>query len=185
MQIGNDLNQLLDLAATEQGITAAILPSTALGSTLDTATQGAITTINNGLNTALGTLVGLLQSLNSDTQVLSQGTTSTTTAPNGQSSQAHATPAQVVIGLPGAANLVALSLGKVDVTAARQVTTTNTAAVVPPTKTVKKVAAKPVAPTKRLAYTGADLPLSAGVALALLGAGGVLARRRRRVVNEI
>ena len=182
--VGQDIGNLLTLIADDNGLTAGLL--TGSSPVIGTALQPVLTTVNGALAGVLSALTGLLQGLNSDAKILQQGTATHSVSADGTHAEAHATPAEVSIGLPGAANLIALSLGKVDVVANQQnISTTTTATPVtttvkPPTvTTVPRRPAKPVAPAKKLAYTGADLPLTAGAALVLLGAAAGIARRRR------
>jgi len=130
-------------------------------------------------------LNGLLQTLGGGAQVLQQGTVSKSVSPDGKHAEAHAVPAKVTLGLPGAANLVALSLGSADAVADRApaitpVTAPITAVAPPAIKvpTKETLVIRPSTPSKKLAFTGGDLPLTGGAAALLLLAGAGLARRR-------
>jgi len=171
IRVSNDLGDLLKLVASEQGVTADLLSGTALGSALNAATKDALTTVNASLNALLAELTSLLQMLGSSAKIIQQGTVTKSTSPDGRHAEAHATPAQVAVGLPVAPNLVALSLGKVDVVADRQV--------VPPVAVAPAGVTRPTVPERKLAFTGASLPLTAGLAAGLLAVAAALARRRR------
>lgn len=185
VKAGVPMIDLLNAVVSDQGIVAQLLPGTALGQTLNAVTQQAVAGVNTALNAVLDQLNTLLMQLNGGVSVVQKGTVSTTTSPDGRHAEAHASPAIVSLGLPSAlpigGQLVSLALGRVDVTADRQLITTTTVAPASKAKAppVKKTPPKAVAPTKKLAFTGAELPVTAGLALLLVGAGAALSRRRR------
>jgi len=179
------LANLLTVIADDKGLAAALGGLGGVSSTLQPTLDTAVAALNNGLNAALMQLNGLLQTLGGGAQVLQQGTVSKSVSPDGKHAEAHAVPAKVTLGLPGAANLVALSLGSADAVADRApaitpVTAPITAVAPPAIKvpTKETLVIRPSTPSKKLAFTGGDLPLTGGAAALLLLAGAGLARRR-------
>jgi len=179
------LANLLTVIADDKGLAAALGGLGGVSSTLQPTLGTAVAALNNGLNAALMQLNGLLQTLGGGAQVLQQGTVSKSVSPDGKHAEAHAVPAKVTLGLPGAANLVALSLGSADAVADRAPAITPVTApvtvVAPPAikvPTKETLVIRPSAPSKKLAFTGGDLPLTGGAAALLLLAGAGLARRR-------
>lgn len=178
------LANLLTVIADDKGLAAA-LGGLGVGGALQPTLDAAVAALNNGLNAALMQLNSLLQTLGGGAQVLQQGTVSKSVSPDGKHAEAHAVPAKVTLGLPGAANLVALSLGSADAVADRApaitpVTTPITVVAPPAIKvpTKETLVIRPSTPSKKLAFTGGDLPLTGGAAALLLLAGAGLARRR-------
>lgn len=179
------LANLLTVIADDKGLAAALGGLGGVSSTLQPTLDTAVAALNNGLNAALMQLNSLLQTLGGGAQVLQQGTVSKSVSPDGKHAEAHAVPAKVTLGLPGAANLVALSLGSADAVADRAPAITPVTApitvVAPPAikvPTKETLVIRPSTPSKKLAFTGGDLPLTGGAAALLLLAGAGLARRR-------
>ena len=161
VKVSTELTTLLQLVASDKGITAGLLDGTLLGSALDVTLQPLVQQVDVTLDTLLAQLTDLLSSLNGGASVIRQGTATRTVSADGHRATAHAVPAEVRIGLPVAPDLLTLSLGAVDVSAeAAAAPAVTTPAAIP-----------------ELPHTGAGelLPL---LALALLGAGAAVARRR-------
>ncbi len=160
------MQQLIDVVASDKGITAGLLGGT-LGMTLDPALKPTVAAVDAALNTVLAQLTTLLETLGGGAQLIQQGTVTQTVSADGRRSEAHASPALVSVGLPGATNLIRLAIGKADAVAA----------VAP-----APVVAAPQAPTPdTLPRTGGSATVGLG-ALLLAGTGLVLVRRRRATV---
>jgi len=170
-KVDTGLTTLLQVLLDANGLTGKILQDSA-----DPTLKPILMTINGAVSTIttqLGSMLGLK---------VQQGTTSKSAAPDGSKAEAHAAPATVALSVPGLDNLVALSVGAVDVTAARTTTVTALPVVAPAKAPAKPVIA--VAPTKRLAFTGAELPVTGGIALALVLMASAAARRRRDTLAD-
>ena len=166
VKVSDAFGDLLKLVASEKGLTAGLLDGT-LGQTLDPTVAGVVGTVDAALDTVLGELTGLLSSLNAGASAVKQGTTSTKVSPDGHSVEAHAVPAQVVLGLPVAPDLLTLSIGKADAVSALSVAST---------------AVVPAAPAEELPHTG--LSDSAGLlALGVVVIGAATAAFRRRALR--
>jgi hypothetical protein len=183
----NELQIALGAVSSVQGTIADIVNDAtgtlALSTALETLTSG-LSTLTDTLNTALG-VAGI--SIKQDAVLTDQS------ASNGSSATGSLTGLEIVVnplnGLlptgsslplattdnaaaPAAATppLLTLDIGALDASSA--------AAIVTPTVAATPTA--PTAPVKRLAFTGADLPLTAGIASLLVLGGAYAARRRRR-----
>ncbi len=164
--VGNELGDLLNALVSDKGITVGLLDGTTLGKQLDETTKGLVSTVDAALNTALAQVVGLLETLNSGAKLIQQGTFTKKVSKDGTSAEAHATPAQVTIGLPGLPNLVQLSIGKSDAAASAQV-------VAAPVLLPRTPTSTPVA----LPRTGGSTALAIVGLMTLLGAAAI--RRRQ------
>jgi len=171
-KVDTGLTTLLQVLLNGNGLTGTVVQ----GGVADGPVKTLIANVNGALaviTKQLGDMVGLK---------VQQGTTSKSAAPDGSKAEAHAAPATLALSVPGLDNLVALSVGAVDVTAARTTTVTALPVVAPAKAPAKPVIA--VAPTKRLAFTGAELPVTGGIALALVLAAAAAARRRRDTLAD-
>jgi len=168
------LGTLLDAAISDQGIVAQIASQTALGPTV----TGAATTLGTQLQSLISQLVNLTGMLG--VTVTPSATTQSTSA-DGTHAEAHASGILLNLAPPGIGQLLTLRVGAADATAdfSRATTTTMTTATVPKKVTRPRTVATPV---KKLAFTGADLPLTGGLGLLLVG-GAALALRRRHPVE--
>lgn len=167
LKVSDAFGTLLQAVASDKGITAGLLDGS-LGQTLNGVTTPLVQTVDDALNTVLAQLTSLLATLDSGASLIQQGTTSSKTSADGRSVEAHAVPAQVRIGLPVAANLLTLSIGKADAVSAVSLAA-------PPVVT-------PPATTAQLPHTGLSdsTPL---LALGLLGAAGAAVAVRRRTAR--
>jgi LPXTG-motif cell wall-anchored protein len=162
VKVSDVFGTLLQLVASEKGITAGLLNGT-LGQTLSIATQPVVQAVDAALNTVLAQLTGLLSSLNSGAALIKQGTVTKKVSADGHAAEAHAVPAQVTLGLPVAPNLLTLAVGKADATSVVA------QSAVPPT----------VTPVPELPHTGlADDAMLLAVGLMLAALGTVALRRR-------
>lgn len=167
VKVADTFGQLLSLVASEKGITAGLLGGT-LGQTLDPTVRPVVATVDAALDTVLKQLTGLLGALGGGAQFIKQGTTTTTVSPDGRKAEAHASPALVSLGLPVAPNLLTLSIGNADATAAL---TAAPATVTPASAPVTEPS------SGSLPRTGANG--AAGLVAVLLSGAGLLAWRRR------
>jgi LPXTG-motif cell wall-anchored protein len=164
VKVSTALGDLLTLVANDKGITAGLLNGT-LGQVLSGPTQALVTTVDGALNTVLAQLTTLLSQLNSGADLIQQGTVSQSVSPDGHQASSHAVPAQVLIGLPVAPNLLTIAVGKADAVSALSV--------------AAPTAVTPTTPIPELPHTGASTGAGALAALLLLAAGGTVALRRR------
>lgn len=162
VKIATALTDLVTLVASDKGITAGLLDGTLLGSALDPLLKPVVQQVDTALADVLSQLAALLSSLNSGAKLIQQGTVTKKVSADGHSAEAHAVPAQVTLGLPVAADLLTVSVGKADAVSALAV-------------------ASPVTvPQNDLPKTGASEAATL-LALTLLAlAGGTLLVRRRR-----
>lgn len=167
VRIGTQLGDLLNALVSDKGITVGLLDGTLLGEELDATTRDLVATVDASLNTALAQVVTLLETLNSGAKLIRQGTVTQSVSKDGKSAQAHATPAQVTLGLPGLPNLVQLSLGRSDAVVGAQQVVPVTPVLLP--RTPQGVTSLP--------RTGASTTLALLGGMTLLGA---VATRRRR-----
>jgi len=151
---------LLSAVISDQGVTTQLLK------TAPADLQPIVVAANAALNTLLQQLTHVLMMLNSGAKLIKQGTATHTVSPDGRTAQAHAVPAQVTLGLPGAPNLVQVSVGRAD-------------AVVAVATPVAPVA--PVAVVAALPRTGLEQGGTAAAALLLVSGLGLVALRRRRL----
>ncbi len=168
--VGNALGDLLKALVSDKGITVGLLDGTALGKQLDATTKGLVSTVDAALNTALAQVVTLLETLNSSAKLIQQGTFTKTVSKDGRTAEAHATPAQVTLGLPTLPNLVQLSIGRSDAVVSAQ-------AIAPAAPVVPNT--PPAAPTA-LPRTGGSTTLAVVGLMTLLGAAAV---RRRQILG--
>ena len=167
VKVSDDFGDLLQLVASEKGLTAGLLDGT-LGQTLSPTVEAVVATVDAALDTVLEELTGLLSSLNAGASAIKQGTTSKTVSADGHSAEAHAVPAEVVLGLPVAPDLLTLSIGKADAVAGLSV--------------ASAVVAAPDAPAEELPHTG--LADQAGLlALGVIVVGAATAAYRRRALR--
>ncbi len=164
VKVSDSFGTLLSLLATDKGITAALLDGT-LG-TLDSTVKPTVAAADAALNTLLKQLTDVLAMLNSGAKLLRQGTATHTVSPDGRTAEAHAVPAQVTLGLPGATNLLQLSIGRADAVVA----------VATPVAPAAPVAAGAVLPR-----TGLEQGGTVAAALLLVSGLGLVAVRRRRL----
>ncbi len=162
VKVTDSLGDLLTLVANDKGITAGLLDGT-LGQVLSGPTQAIVTTVDAALNTLLAQLTTLLAGLNSGADVLAQGTVSKSVSADGHRAASHAAPAQVLIGLPVAPDLLTIAVGKTDAVSALSV--------------AAPTAVTPTVP--ELPRTGASTQAGALALLLLVAAGGTVALRRR------
>lgn len=163
VKAGDGVQELIDLVASDKGITAGLLGGT-LGTTLDPTLQPTVAAVDAALNTLLAQLTDLLETLGGGAQLIRQGTVTKSVSADGRRAEAHASPALVSVGLPGAEDLVRLAIGKADAVAA---------------VTPAPVAAPPATDVPQsLPRTGGSTAAGLG-ALLLAGTGLVLVRRRR------
>jgi len=163
--VSDAFGTLLKAVASDQGVTASLLDG-ALGMGLDKTTKSLVMAADAALNTLLQQLTDVLMMLNSGAKLIKQGTATHTVSPDGRTAQAHAVPAQVTLGLPGAPNLVQVSVGRAD-------------AVVAVAAPIAPVA--PVAVGAALPRTGLEQGGTAAAALLLVSGLGLVALRRRRL----
>ncbi len=159
--VSDAFGTLLQAVASDKGITGGLLNGT-LGST----ERPLIMAADAALNTLLKQLTDVAMMLNSGAKLIKQGTATHAVSPDGRTAQAHAVPAQVTLGLPGAPNLVQVSVGRAD-------------AVVAVATPVAPVA--PVAVGAALPRTGLEQGGTAAAALLLVSGLGLVALRRRRL----
>lgn len=164
--VSDDFATLLKVVASDRGITARLLAGSPAGTALDTAVQPAVMAANAALDALFKQLTGLLANLNSGAKLLRQGTATHTVSPDGRTAQAHAVPAQVTLGLPGATNLLQVSIGRADAVVA----------VATPVAPAAPVAAGAVLPR-----TGLEQGGTVAAALLLVSGLGLVAVRRRRL----
>jgi LPXTG-motif cell wall-anchored protein len=162
LKVADSFGALLTLVADDKGLTAGLLDGS-LGQVLSGPTKALVTTVDGALNTVLAQLTTLLSALNSGANLITQGTVSKSVSANGHQAESHASPAQVLIGLPVAPNLLTIAVGKADAVSALSVTAPT--AVTPP--------------TVELPHTGASEQAGALALLLLLAAGGAVVLRRR------
>ena len=161
LRISDSFGELLEVVASEKGITAGLLDGS-LGTALDPTVRPTIEAVDASLNTLLTQLTNLLEALGGGAQLIRQGTVTETVSADGRKALASASPALVSLGLPVAPRLVTLAIGSADAVAA---------------VTPAAVAAPVVQPVPQtLPRTGAEVP--GLLALALAGVGLVLWRRR-------
>lgn len=168
VEIADAFGELLQLVASEKGITAGLLGGT-LGQTLEPAVRPTVAAVDAALNTVLAQLTALLESLNAGAKLIKQGTVSEEVAADGRSAEASATPAEVTIGLPVAPDLLTVSIGAVEALAAvapAPVAAPSPAAVAPVAQSLPRTGAQDALPT-------------AAAALLLAGLATVAVRRRR------
>jgi len=163
--VSDAFGTLLQAVASDKGVTAKLLAG-GLGKPLDKTTTPLVMAADAALNTLLQQLTDVLMMLNSGAKLIKQGTATHTVSPDGRTAQAHAVPAQVTLGLPGAPNLVQVSVGRAD-------------AVVAVATPVAPVA--PVAVGAALPRTGLEQGGTAAAALLLVSGLGLVALRRRRL----
>jgi len=163
--VSDAFGTLLQAVASDKGVTASLLAG-AVGKPLDKTTRPLVMAADAALNTLLKQLTDVLMMLNSGAKLIKQGTATHTVSPDGRTAQAHAVPAQVTLGLPGAPNLVQVSVGRAD-------------AVVAVATPVAPVA--PVAVGAALPRTGLEQGGTAAAALLLVSGLGLVALRRRRL----
>jgi LPXTG-motif cell wall-anchored protein len=161
LKVSDSLGDLLTLVANDKGLTAGLLDGS-LGQVLSGPTQALVTTVDGALNTVLAQLTTLLSSLNSGANLIQQGTVTKSVSADGHRAESHAVPAQVLVGLPVAPDLLTIAVGKADAVSALSVTN--------PTA---------VTPAVELPHTGASGQAGALALLLLLAAGGTLVLRRR------
>ncbi len=162
--VSDAFGTLLKAVASDKGVTAELLGPT-LSKLLD-GTKPLVEAADAALNTLLKQLTDVLAMLNSGAKLLRQGTATHTVSPDGRTAEAHAVPAQVTLGLPGATNLLQLSIGRADAVVA-------VAAPVAP--------AAPVAAGAVLPRTGLEQGGTVAAALLLVSGLGLVAVRRRRL----
>ena len=170
VRIGTELGDLLNALVSDKGITVGLLDGTLLGKQLDATTHDVVATVDASLNTALAQVVTLLETLNGGAKLIRQGTFTQSVSKDGKSAEAHATPAQVSLGLPGLPNLVQLAIGKSDAVVGAQQVVPATPILLP--RTVEQ-------DVHSLPRTGASTTLALLGGMTLLGA---VAIRRRRTV---
>jgi len=158
--VSDAFTTLLSAVISDQGVTAQLLK------TVPDPLKPPVMAANAALNTLLTQLTDVLMMLNSGAKLIKQGTATHTVSPDGRTAQAHAVPAQVTLGLPGAPNLVQVSVGRAD-------------AVVAVATPVAPVA--PVAVVAALPRTGLEQGGTAAAALLLVSGLGLVALRRRRL----
>ena len=163
--VSDAFGTLLQAVASDQGVTASLLDG-ALAKPLVSPERDLIKAANAALKTLLNQLTEVAMMLNSGAKLIKQGTATHTVSPDGRTAQAHAVPAQVTLGLPGAPNLVQVSVGRAD-------------AVVAVATPVAPVA--PVAVVAALPRTGLEQGGTAAAALLLVSGLGLVALRRRRL----
>ena len=164
VKVSDAFGDLLTAVASEKGITAGLLDGT-LGQTLAPTVASVVGTVDAALGTVLSELTDLLSSLNAGASAIRQGTTSTSISPDGHSVEAHAVPAQVVLGLPVAPDLLTLSIGRADAVSSLSVATTSV-----------------VTPTQELPHTGGS-GSAALLAVGVVAIGAATAAFRRRVLG--
>lgn len=165
LKVSDSVGDLLTLVANDKGITAGLLDGS-LGQTLSGPTQALVTTVDGALNTVLAQLTTLLSTLNSGADLIQQGTVTKTVSSDGHKAESHAAPAQVLVGLPVAPDLLTIAVGKADAVSALSVTTPSTVTPVTPV-------------TPELPHTGVSEQAGALALLLLLVAGGTVVLRRR------
>jgi len=106
--VSDAFTTLLSAVISDQGVTAQLLK------TVPDPLKSPVMAANAALNTLLTQLTDVLMMLNSGAMLIKQGTATHTVSPDGRTAQAHAVPAQVTLGLPGAPNLVQVSVGRAD-----------------------------------------------------------------------
>jgi len=158
--VSDAFTTLLSAVISDQGVTAQLLK------TVPDPLKSPVMAADAALNTLLKQLTDVLMMLNSGAKLIKQGTATHTVSPDGRTAQAHAVPAQVTLGLPGAPNLVQVSVGRAD-------------AVVAVATPVAPVA--PVAVGAALPRTGLEQGGTAAAALLLVSGLGLVALRRRRL----
>ena len=165
--VSDSFGTLLKAVAGDKGITAALLDGSA-GTVLDPTTRAAVAGVDAALKTLEAQLQGILGMLGGSAPI--QGVATHSVSADGSVAKAHAAPASIGFSLPGAPDLVALSIGVADAVSAQSIA---------PAVLSRVVIAPAVAP-RTLPHTGAN-PSAALLALGLLGlgGGGVLVRRRR------
>jgi len=163
--VSDAFGTLLQAVASDQGVTASLLDG-ALAKPLVSPERDLIKAANAALKTLLNQLTEVAMMLNSGAKLIKQGTATHTVSPDGRTAQAHAVPAQVTLGLPGAPNLVQVSVGRADAVVA----------VATPVAPVARVAVVAVLPR-----TGLEQGGTAAAALLLVSGLGLVALRRRRL----
>jgi len=161
--VSDAFGTLLQAVASDKGVTGGLLDGALANPSPE---RDLIKVANAALNTLLQQLTDVLMMLNSGAKLIKQGTATHTVSPDGRTAQAHAVPAQVTLGLPGAPNLVQVSVGRAD-------------AVVAVATPVAPVA--PVAVGAALPRTGLEQGGTAAAALLLVSGLGLVALRRRRL----
>ncbi len=161
--VSDAFGTLLQAVASDKGVTASLLDGALANPSPE---RDLIKVANAALDTLLQQLTDVLMMLNSGAKLIKQGTATHTVSPDGHTAQAHAVPAQVTLGLPGAPNLVQVSVGRADAVAA----------VATPVAPVA-----PVAVGAALPRTGLEQGGTAAAALLLVSGLGLVALRRRRL----
>ncbi|MCW2500986.1 MAG: hypothetical protein JWN87_2662 [Frankiales bacterium] len=178
VKVSTALSDLLQVIASDKGITLGLLDGSLLGTTLDILVRPAVQALDGALNTLLAQLTGLLETLNSGASLIQQGTVTQKVSADGRLAEAHAVPAQVTIGLPIAPDLLTIAIGQADAVSALSVWAPT---VTPPGSTPPGSTPPGVTPPGQLPRTGLgdSLPLLAVVLVGMAGTAVVLRRRTR------
>jgi hypothetical protein len=193
VHLGNQLQQIIDaLTGALKQVTSTLgLPD--VTSALNGAASGLVDQINTLLNTVNGlVLQPLFGALGSDVKQAAADGTSATAATSGFGIQVPLPAALgTLLGATGAATSAAkahaaapLDLLDVQVVPASASVEQIRQSTVAPAPSLPKPKAVAPSPHKKLAYTGAELPITAGVASVLL-VGAAAAARRRRSSTEV
>jgi hypothetical protein len=182
-------------AGTSNELSAAVGQAVVLEGTiadlLNAATGDLASTVLGELSTGLKTLTSTLNSTLAvaGIQIEPDAVLKNVVAKDGTAAQAALSGLQIIVnplaGLPTSTSLARTSTAKAAAATTPPLldinigalSATSAAGVVTPTTTT--TTATPTTPVKRLAFTGADLPLTAGIASLLVIGGAYTARRRR------